>query len=290
MRKEALAIDREATRAGVFEATVVEMEDDARALVRVVMPGASSIDGALARARIAVPAYVGTAGDRVLVTESAGGTELYIVGVLLAARGATLRTPQGATAAIEGERIEIRDASGALAVAFDAATGAARIAAPSGDLTLAAPRGKVIVEAGVDLELRAQRDVKHRAARRITSEVAEGGEPELVIGRSSMKVTAEAVDVTSSRASLHTDEATILADKLATTAAQVISTVGRLEVRAERLIEHAKDVYRNVDGLLQTRARRARTLVEGTFQLMSRRASLTSKEETSIDGKRVLLG
>jgi hypothetical protein len=63
-----------------------------------------------------------------------------------------------------------------------------------------------------------------------------------------------------------------------------------MEVRAERLIERAKDAYLEVDGLLQTRARRARSIIREAYQLVSERTSLVSKKETSIDGERVLLG
>ncbi|AUX21856.1 uncharacterized protein SOCEGT47_023520 [Sorangium cellulosum] len=290
MGNEAAALQHEPARAGVIEATVVDAGDGARAVVRVVRPGAPGVEGAAASARIAVPGYRSTTGDRVLVAAHATGSELYIVGVLLAARGPVLRTAEGATASLEGSTIAIRDGEGALTVTYDAATGAARIAAPAGDLTLAAPRGKVVVDAATDVELRARRDVRHRAARRVASEAGEGGEPGLVVERAAVRVAAPAVDVTADRASLHATEATVLAERIATTAAQIAAAAGRMEIQAERLIERARDVYREVDGLLQTRAGRARSLIREAYQLVSERTRLVSKKETSIDGERVLLG
>ncbi|XXX80606.1 DUF3540 domain-containing protein [Sorangium sp. So ce134] len=284
-------VEHEAARGGVLEATLVALDDPARALVRVVRPGAAGADGgATARARLAVPGYQGTPGDRVLVAKHASGAEFYIVGVILAARGPVVQTAEGATASADGSEIAIRDASGAVVVTYDAATGAARVAAPAGDLTLAAPRGKVVVEAATDVELRARRDVRHRAARRVACEAGEGGGPGVVVERTGVRVAAPAVDVTSDRASLHATEATVLAERIATTAAQIASTAGRMEIQAERLIERARDAYREVDGLLQTRARRARSLIREAYQLVSDRTSLVSKKETSIDGERVLLG
>lgn len=290
MGNEAPALQHEAAMRGVLEATVVRVDDDARAVVRLVRSGAPGAEGATASARIAVPGYRGTAGDRVLVAAHASGSELYIVGALLTARGPVLQTPEGATASLEGSTIAIRDGSGAIAVTYDAATGAAHIAAPAGDLTLAAPRGKVVVDAATDVELRGRRDVRHRAGRRVACEAGDGGEPGLAVERAAVRVAAPALDVTSERASLHTAEATVLAERIATTAAQIVSTAGRMEVQAERLIERARDVYREVDGLLQTRARRARSLIRDAYQLVSGRTSLISKKETSIDGERVLLG
>ncbi|WP_437639210.1 DUF3540 domain-containing protein [Sorangium sp. So ce854] len=293
---DAVALEHEPAPGGVLEATLVDMEDAARAVVRLVRPGAPGGEGATARARLAVPGYKGTPGDRVLVSRHATTCDFYIVGVLLAARGPVIQTAEGATASAEGSTIAIRDASGAVAVTYDAATGAARVAAPAGDLTLAAPRGKVVVEAATDVELRARRDVRHRAGRRVASEAGAGGErgeavePGLVVERAAVRVAAAAVDVTSERASLHTTEATVLAERIATTAAQIAATAGRIEIQAERLIERARDAYRDVDGLLQTRARRARSLIREAYQLVSERTSMVSKKETSIDGERVLLG
>ncbi|MGK3981859.1 DUF3540 domain-containing protein [Sorangium sp. So ce136] len=287
---DAAALEHEPAQTGVLEATLVAMEDAARAVVRLVRAGAPGAEGATTRARLAVPGYLGTPGDRVLVARHAATQDFYIVGVLLAARGPVVQTAEGATASADGSTIAIRDASGALAVTYDAATGAARIAAPAGDLTLAAPRGKVVVEAATDVELRARRDVRHRAGRRVACEAGEGGEPGLVVERAAVRVAAAAVDVTSERASLHTTEAAVLAERIATTAAQIATTAGRMEIQAERLIERAKDAYREVDGLLQIRARRARSLIREAYQLVSERTSMVSKKETSIDGERVLLG
>ncbi|HZF51979.1 MAG TPA: DUF3540 domain-containing protein [Polyangiaceae bacterium] len=290
MGNEALAADQSLARGGVLEAIIVEIEDDARPLVRVVRPGVAGAEGAPARARIAVQGYSGSVGDRVLVTAHAALADLYVVGVLLAAKGPVLSTREGVTASVEGSSIAIRDASGALAVTYDAATGTARVAAPRGDLTLAAPKGKVVVDAATDIELRAQRDVRHRAARRIACEAGESAEPGLVVERAAVRVATQALDITSDRASLHTTEGHVLAERIETTAAQIVSTVGRMEVRAERLIERAKDAYRDVDGLLQTRAKRARSIIREAYQLVTERTSLVSKKETSIDGERVLLG
>lgn len=290
MGNEALAVEEELARGGVLEAVILEMEGDARPLVRVVRPGPAGGEGAPARARVAVQGYSCSVGDRVLVVAHAALADLYIVGVLLAAKGPVICTREGVTASVEGSSIEIRDASGGLAVAYDAATGTARVAAPRGDLTLAAPKGKVVVDAATDIELRAARDVRHRAARRIACEAGESADPGLVVERAAVRVTTQALEVTSDRASLHTAEGRLLAERIETTAAQIITTVGRMEVRAERLVERAKDAYREVDGLLQTRAKRARSIIRETYQLVAERTSLVSKKETSIDGERVLLG
>jgi hypothetical protein len=75
-----------------------------------------------------------------------------------------------------------------------------------------------------------------------------------------------------------------------TTASEVVTSAGRVEVEAKRVVERAGDVYRHVEGLAELQAGRARTLVEGAYQLAAKRTTVQSDEDTIIDGKRVLLG
>lgn len=128
-------------------------------------------------------------------------------------------TPSGATATVEGERLVVRNAGGAIVVVFDAERGTAEIAAPAGDLTLSAPNGRISLRA-----------------------------------------------------------------------AEVVCEAGRFELRAERIIEKAADVYREIEGVLQTRAERVRTLVSGAYHVLSKTARIAAEEDAAVDGKRVLLG
>jgi hypothetical protein len=166
-----------------------------------------------------------------------------------------VRTTTGASAAVEDDAIVVRDSRGAIVVRYDAATGEARIEAPHGDLTLSAA-GKVRLAAGTDVELEAP----------------------------------GAIATTSARVSVHTTEGDLNAERISVRASELATLVGKWELRAQRLVEHVVDAYRDVDGLLQTRAGRMRTLVEGAYRLLSERTDIISREDSVIDGKRVLLG
>ncbi len=86
------------------------------------------------------------------------------------------------------------------------------------------------------------------------------------------------------------DRVTIESDELVVRAKRSELSVGSWELRAERIVERARDVFRDVERLMETRARRARTIVDRLLELSARRTSIRSSEDTSIDGKRVLLG
>jgi hypothetical protein len=73
-------------------------------------------------------------------------------------------------------------------------------------------------------------------------------------------------------------------------APEIRSVAGRWELIADRAVETVKDAYKSCEGLMQVRATRMRQLLEGAFEVVADRASIRSEEETTIDGKRVLLG
>ena len=84
--------------------------------------------------------------------------------------------------------------------------------------------------------------------------------------------------------------AEVLLRTLATTAEKVALHVTEHELTATRVVERATEAFREVKDLLSTRAGRARTEVEGAYTVESGRTSLVSREETTVDGKKILLG
>lgn len=79
-------------------------------------------------------------------------------------------------------------------------------------------------------------------------------------------------------------------DEVSVAASAASVAVGQWELRAERVIERVTDVFRDVDGLFETRARRLRTVVATTLEILGKRTTITSEKDTRIDGERVLLG
>lgn len=130
------------------------------------------------------------------------------------------------------------------------ADGAATIEVPEGDLTLSAPGGRVAIRSAEDIVLEAAGELRQSAGRRLT----------------------------------------LSAGAIVTSADSIVETASRVERTAERLIERARDVFRDVTELSQSRIGRVRAIIRDSYSLTSNRTTMTSKEDTSIDGKRILLG
>ena len=205
-----------------------------------------------AEARLAVAApYRAAEGDRVLL--AGGDDELYVIGVLHTKSPPTLPLPGGGSVAVIGEGVEIRDEAGRLLVRY--AGGSAEIAAPDGDLTLAAPLGRVVLRSGTDIDVEAAR-----------------------------------LSVRTDESHIITGQATLLAQRITTTASVLSQSVERFELTATRLVERTRDAFRETADLAQTRAGRMRTLVKDVCSIYSRRTVMASREDTSIDGSKILLG
>jgi hypothetical protein len=200
---------------------------------------------------------------------------------------AALVLDDGSRAEIRAGALELRDAEQRLLVRF--VDGAAEIFAPSRDLKLAAPHGRVILQAATDVSLEAGRDLTQHAARRLELGVNDGAQQlALEPGRTHLRAGRLEIEAKDSR--LATGTVTLMARSIATTAERMAHDVERYELRAGKLVEKARDTLREVTGLCELKLGRARTVVAGTFGLRTRRTVLESQDDTSIDGKRVLLG
>lgn len=150
-------------------------------------------------------------------------------------------------------------------VTASAEDGAIALRDAAGRLLLRWEDGALIVEAGAaDLELRASGRLRLDAA---TVEVR---------GAERVVTTAPAVETRADRASLVAQSAR--------------TEVVLHELVASRVVETARDVFREAVDLCHTRIGKARTIVSELWSLRAGRTTIRSAEETQIDGKKVLLG
>ncbi len=199
-----------------------------------------------------------------------------------------VRLQDGAELSSDGISAEIVNGAGQLLVRYR--DGAAEIVAAAGDLVLAAPHGRVRMAAR-DVSIEAEHCLEQRAGRQLL--LAAGADEECsnaAFSSRGVALKAHALDAVAQRSRLRSGEASLMARRIQTTAEALVQTVDRYELTAGKLVEHCRDAFRDVSELLQLRVGRARTLVNGRYDLSTQRTSLNSSEETSIDGKKVLLG
>ena len=194
----------------------------------------------------------------------------------------------GGSVSIAGDTVTVRDPGGRILIRYG--EGTAEIAVPEGDLTLSAPKGRVVLQSGVDVCIEAARDVVHHGGRRVDIAAGKADAPQVRIEPGSTTVKSAKVTVEATQARLVSSKIALIAGHISTTAEEIAQNVGRYELTANRLIERTTSSFRDVKDLAQSRIGRMRTVVNDVYAVYSRRSVLVSKEETSIDGSKVLLG
>ncbi len=89
---------------------------------------------------------------------------------------------------------------------------------------------------------------------------------------------------------LHAAHIKLVTRRIDTLAQHVVQRVERIETHATQIVERSRDAYRETRDLWQHHAGRMRTLVSRSCDLITQRTALVSREETTIDGKKILLG
>lgn len=121
-------------------------------------------------------------------------------------------------------------------------------------------------------------------------------DPAAGVTRVSASQTTLAIEATE-RLELKAKEVSVEAERLThrvadlvTDAERISTSADRWELRVNRLTERAKNAFRDVECLLQTRAGTLRSIAREGMSLFARRTSIRSEKDTAIDGERVLLG
>jgi hypothetical protein len=165
----------------------------------------------------------------------------------------------GARVFTDHEGVEVRDPDGRLLVRYR--DGVLEIEAV-GDLALSA-KGKLHLSAGEGVHVDAGPELNLRADR--------------------LHAEAKATKLVAGVVSL-------FARDVSTTATRAVQRVERWELTAHRIVEQAHDAFRDVENLAQQHVGRLRTIVDDVYSVTSRRTDMVSEDDTSIDGKHVLLG
>jgi hypothetical protein len=245
-------------------------------------------------ARLAVPApYEPRPGDDVLVAAAEGGR--FVIGVLRALRDVTrdeLRAPDGSTASLAHEEAgavwRVRDREGRLIFEHTISEGGA---------------AKSVVHLDQDLDVRAAGDISLSAAGKVSIEGGAGAllrSPAVVVlasegsrvrlDRERARVEATILETHVERADLKAKDANLVVGTLRSVIHRVRENADIVERTAGRLVERAREVYREVEGLSQTKAGRLKLVADTALTLLGTSAELKAREDVKVKGEKIYLG
>ena len=197
--------------------------------------------------------------------------------------------PDGSAARLENDSVILQTPDGAVVARFKA--GCLELVAPDGDLKLSAPHGHVVLSSSMDVKISAARDVLHQSGRRVDlASGEEGASPQVRIEPARVQIESRRIEFRSAATEFVSQEVRMAAQRIHTSAEELLQTVGLYELKAVRIVEKARDAFRDITDLAQDRVGRLRSLVKDVYSMSSRRTLMKSKDDTSIDGKKILLG
>jgi hypothetical protein len=175
----------------------------------------------------------------------------------------------GAYAELVDDGISFFDPAGRLLIRYE--DGALTVRPPKGDLVLGSTTGAVRIAAATDVVVEAQRDVGLHAPRKLSL-----GADKVTVDARVTKVIGDLAEITASRFSV--------------AAKEIVTTAERCETAAAKMVTRSREKVEEVTGVLTQKLGRFRGVVAEAYALRTGRTDLRSKDDTSIDGKRVLLG
>jgi hypothetical protein len=226
-------------------------------------------------------------GDRVLAWVDDAG-RAFVIGVL---PRATSLLEKALEAEERDPTVKVHDRAGRLLFEYDPERDRAVLHAPSGDLELSVPNGELSLRARDGVKLETPGDVSIQGGRSVNLEASRENGP-----RARIAMQPGELSFVSSVLTAAADRAEILASKIGARAHFFESHIDRvrqvvkvLDVRAGRIVEHAKDVYRETEGLSQTRAGRLRMVAQKAVQIVGETALVKGRDRVKIRGERIHL-
>jgi len=256
--------------------------------------------------RVAVWARSAVSFDQLADAETvlAAGADpehMYVIGVLSRSAAASadpqrLTAAHGAYAELAGsalaETLRVFSHRGELLFEYDPVGSKTRLNVPAGDLEIAADAGSIGFVAAHDVRFHAQ-----------SIEVTGQNGIRLAIGRAigkmlsavslrpgGVEMSAPDVAVTAKHGRVHVEKARCTGKRCDILFGHFRLAADKLETVAETVIDKAKNVYRTVKGLFQTKSGRVRTVVESTFHLKAENAHLKTSEDFKVKGEKIHLG
>lgn len=266
--------------------------DDKKMLVRIEHEQASFV----IEAKNALPGYQPQVGDELLVSGE-NFRCCYIIGVLQSQLQTeqTLKSAQGAVAKKQikdgQEILSIEDEQGHLLFEYDVSEKKSKLYAAQGDLSLIATEGDIELVSGKNIRCKSLGGIIMESATAAQLRVAsEDDQSAVSLTDKGLLLSSKKIGLKAESAKLEIEHSQFEGKTFKGVLDRSKLFVGKIETVAVRIMERAKNVYRQVEELQQTRANRVRTLVEGTYQLNSDTTYIKSEKNVNIDGEKIHLG
>lgn len=241
--------------------------------------------GSRVTAGLAVREWEPTLGERVLAIEDEVG-DRWVIAVTEVGPSTPLLD-----AVLEEETVRrVHDRRGALLFEYDPRSDRAVLHAPTGDLELEVPAGALRMRARDGVVIDSESDVAITGRRTVTVRAeTEAASSSVRLQPGALSLVGGVVTAAADRAELLAHTASVRARDLESHSKRLRTVAEVVETRAGRILERARDAYREVERLSQTRAGKLRMVAKGAAQLVGENTLLKARDRMKVRGERIHL-
>ena len=238
-------------------------------------------------ARTALPPGAGLCeGDEVVVVGQDPG-ESFVLGILGGGRPAAISLADGTRihASEEGTSLEVQRADGTPLFRYEVGSGPGQLVLRGESIDLEASRG--------DIRLRAAGEIALQGRTVLAEGFAEGGAgsgSQLRVDAREARLQGPTVQVTAEELRVGGQRMTVHSKAVKADLGRAVVRTTRLEVVADLVVQKVRNLFQRVQGLVQVRAGRARTVVDGTVQLKARQVVHRATESYKVNSDKIHLG
>ena len=273
--------------------SVVARTEDGRCGIRL---GGTATDTVWAKPTIDCRAE---AGDRVLIAESDDG-EFYVIariGIDRPVDPQSLHTSSGAKAEVlddvDAQKIQVRNADGALLFEYECETGRSSVFVPDGDLCLNVPKGRIDLAAAEGIQCVSPGPIQLQSAVHVgLSARGRQSKPgaKLHLTEDHIAMAGHRLSARMERSELHIARLSLIGKTVEATFDRTRMVIDRLETLAQNVIERFGRSNRRVEETDYRKAGRVVERVDGAHHLTTQESTIRARGTYRLDGEKIHIG
>ncbi|MCJ8315037.1 MAG: DUF3540 domain-containing protein [Saccharospirillaceae bacterium] len=189
------------------------------------------------------------------------------------------------------ECLSIEDENGYMLFEYDAVNKTSKIYSPKGDLSFNALDGDILLNSANNIKCHSMGviDLQSNTAAQIRV-TNNDNQSSMNFSSQGVSLSTEHLAIKSAQADIEIQSSRFTGKTLSTVVEHSKLMAKKIETQADRILEKAKNIYRTIEQLHQTKTKRMRTIVENDFQLKSQSTTIHAKKNVNIDGDKINLG
>lgn len=238
-------------------------------------------------------------GDKVLVSRDSEGKH-YVTGIVEMGDGVReqrIRLRDGTQAALTREQtgddlFQLFSKEGRPIMEYDTKTGKTRFYLSRGDVELNAEDGDLVFNAAGEIRFNSRQTINLESATGINlaAKTANNISSKLALKPGRACLSGTEISLHGRRLDLHADQVAVIGKLFKVKTEEIRLVTLRFESLCKDIIQQAHSLYSVIEGLMQTKAKRIRTVVDSNWHLKSENIVIRGVKDVKVKSDKIHLG